>query len=404
LAQFRPVLKDPSPSRWIIQTELHVQYEITESPNLLNPNNPRLLAVPGDLTSSGTRLVVLDHSISELYGDRVRAYFEANQVAVEYLVLTGAEEDKSIEQVLEVISRLNEVGTNRLSSPPIAIGGGVLADVVGLAASLYRRGIPYVRVPTTLLGQVDVSVAAKTGVNFGGYRNRLGSYSPPPYTLIDRAFLATVPERHIRNGLGEILKMAMIKDLRLFELLEEHGADLVDTRFQKKTRTESGEIVADEVIGRSIAGMAQELASNLWEKNLQRSVDYGHSFSPLVEMRALPELLHGEAVAMDCVFSAVIAAGRGLISAHTLERIVAVTRRLGLRPSHPLFCDVGLLSHALADTVRHRDGHQHLPMLTEIGQVCFINDVTGVDLVRAAEVMQHLLDEDYRPVEAEAAR
>ncbi|MEV7597071.1 sedoheptulose 7-phosphate cyclase [Kitasatospora sp. NPDC089797] len=386
--------------RWTIRTQLPVAYEIIETPGLLDPANPELLRLPGGATGRQSRLVVLDHSIDDLYGGRIREYFDANDAPVTYLSMPGDEESKSIGNVLDVVTKLNEVGTNRLSSPPIVIGGGVLADVVGLAASLYRRGIPYIRVPTTLLGQVDVSVAAKTGVNFGGYRNRLGSYSPPPRTLIDREFLATVPHRQIRNGMGEIFKMALIKDLRLFELLEEYGAELVEARFQETAVVRPPTGIADEVIGRAIAGMAEELQPNLWEKDLRRSVDYGHSFSPLVEMRALPELLHGEAVAMDCVFSAVLAAQRGLIGAGDLERITAAALRLGLAPSHPLFCDTELLTEALADTVRHRDGKQNLPVLTRIGAVTFLNDLTGAEITAAAGYMGRLLDPSSRPAAA----
>ncbi|GGV40425.1 3-dehydroquinate synthase [Kitasatospora herbaricolor] len=388
------------PLRWTITTQLPVAYEIVETPGLLDPANPELLSLPGGATGTETRLVVLDHSVSDLYGERIRAYFDANDVPVTYLSMPGDEESKSIGNVLDVVAKLNEVGTNRLSNPPIVIGGGVLADVVGLAASLYRRGIPYIRVPTTLLGQVDVSVAAKTGINFGGYRNRLGSYSPPPRTLIDREFLATVPRRQIRNGMGEIFKMALIKDLRLFELLEEHGADLIEARFQASDGGPLPAGVPDEVIGRAIAGMAEELQPNLWEKDLRRSVDYGHSFSPLVEMRALPELLHGEAVAMDCVFSAVLAAQRGLIDEAVLERIIAAAVRLGLSPSHPLFCDVDLLTEALADTVRHRDGKQHLPVLTRIGEVCFLDDLSVPEIASAADRMGRLLGPAAVPVAA----
>lgn len=380
--------------RWHVRSEQTVEYEIIESHGLLDPGNPALADVPGGNGCGDTRLVVLDHSIEALYGDRVRRYFSERDVPVEYLVLPGAEENKTIERALEVADRLNAIGTNRLSTPPLVIGGGVVADVVGLAASLYRRGIPFVRVPTTLLSQVDVSVAAKTGVNYGGYRNRLGSYSPPPRTLIDREFLATVPERELRNGMGEIFKMALIKDRRLFDLLAQYGAGLIEGRFQDPAPGADGVpgAVADEVIGRAIKGMAEELEPNLWEKNLQRSVDYGHSFSPLVEMRALPELLHGEAVAMDCVFSALIAAGRGLIGPADLEAIVEVARRLGLAPSHPLFCDANLVQEALADTVRHRDGRQNLPMLTAIGEVCFLNDVSETEIKQACAGMADLLD------------
>jgi len=219
------------------------------------------------------------------------------------LVLFVSERNKSMDLVFRVLSELNHLGTSRRSDPPIAVGGGVLLDIVGLAASLYRRGIPYVRVPTTLVAQVDVSVAAKTGVNYEGYRNRLGSYSPPPLTLIDKSFLKTLGTREICNGLGEILKLALIKDAGLFELLEENGADLVADKLQ-------GSGVPDIVIRRAIQGMVEELEPNLWERNLRRVVDYGHSFSPLIEMKALPELMHGEAVTLDCVFSAILGYGR----------------------------------------------------------------------------------------------
>ncbi|MFI0192935.1 sedoheptulose 7-phosphate cyclase [Streptomyces sp. NPDC017082] len=379
---------------WLVESQLPVAYEIVVTHGLLSPDNPELLTVPGGEGGGGTRLVVVDDAVDVLYGERVRAYFDHHRADVEYLVLPGGEGNKTIERVLEVVDKLNEVGTSRLSTPPLVIGGGVVADVVGLAASLYRRGIPFVRVPTTLLSQVDVSVAAKTGVNYGGYRNRLGSYSPPPRTLIDRTFLATVPARELRGGMGEIFKMALIKDRRLFELLEEYGAELVHTRFQDPEPDGAGVpgAVADEVIGRAIAGMAEELEPNLWEKDLQRSVDYGHSFSPLVEMRALPELLHGEAVAMDCVFSAIIAERRGLLATADLERLVSVARRIGLPPSHPLFTDAGLVLEALADTVRHRDGRQNLPMLTAIGEVCFLNDVSEPEIGQACLRMGELLE------------
>lgn len=282
--------------------------------------------------------------------------------------------------VYRVLSALNEVGASRRSNPPIAIGGGVMLDVVGLAASLFRRGIPYVRVPTTLLGMVDVGVAAKTGVNYEGFRNRLGSYTPPPRTLIDKTFLTTLPERQIRNGLGEILKMGMIKDVRLFELLEAHGPDLVAGNFQ------DGE-VADEVIARSIQGMVEELEPNLWEKYLKRAVDYGHSFSPLIEMTVIPELLHGEAVALDCLYSAFIALHRGFIDETDVRRVVRSARRIGLPTFHPLFADPEILGKSLQDTIRHRNGDQNLPVLSRIGATRFLNDLNDEEIAKAAGAM-----------------
>ena len=136
--------------------------------------------------------------------------------------------------------------------------------------------------------------------------------------------------------------------------------------------------------------MVEELQPNLWEKELERSVDYGHSFSPLLEMQALPELYHGEAVTLDCVLSAFLAAHRGLLTRDDVRRVVNCARSLGLPVWHPLFCDADLLLEALADTVRHRNGDQNLPVMTGIGSARFLNDVTPAELEAAAAAMAEL--------------
>jgi len=365
---------------WKIETALPISYEVLETHGVLDPENPELSATcrPGSRTT-----VIVDAVVDDLYGDRVRGYFDARDVDARFLVIESAEEMKTLDSVQRVARDLNDAGTLRATNPPVAIGGGAMLDVVGLASSLYRRGVPYVRVPTTLLGQVDVSVAAKTGINFDGYRNRLGSYTPPVRTLIDREFLATLPRRQVVNGMGEILKMALVKDATLFGLLESDGAELVRTRF------DLGE-TADQVIRRSITGMVEELAPNLWEKDLRRCVDFGHSFGPLVEMRALPELLHGEAVALDCLYSACLSVVRGLLDGADVLRAVAVARQIGLPVWHPLFGDSDLLWEALTDTVRHRDGNQHLPVLTGIGRHLFLENVTPEQVGEASRLMASL--------------
>ncbi|MGW7824740.1 sedoheptulose 7-phosphate cyclase [Streptomyces puniciscabiei] len=385
--------RDTAQDRWTMTATKEVTYEVVMTSDIFDPANPELGKLPGDRESGGTRLVVVDETVEKLFGERIRRYFSRNGIAVEYLTLRGGDEYKTFEAVLEVASRLTRIGTNRVSTPPVAIGGGVLQDVVGMAASLYRRGIPYVRVPTTLLGQIDGSVSAKNGVNYEGCRNRLGTFAPPPRTLIDRGLIATLPERQVRSGLGEALKMALIKDARLFELLERYGPYLVADRLQDSGSAPGGPQPGREVIERSISGMAEELQRNLWETELRRIVDYGHTFSPIVEMRALPELYHGEAVAMGCVYSAVLAANRGLLAREQLDRIIGTTRRIGLACTHPMFADADVMKQALADTMRHRDNHQYLTMLTDIGETVFLDDITETEIERASAFVARLLED-----------
>jgi 3-dehydroquinate synthase len=367
---------------WLVRTELPVSFLVKSTRGILDPGNPELLSV-GAKGPGARRLVVIDKNVHDLYGAAVERYFDAQEVCYRTLSVESTESTKTLDSTMKVLEAMEGFAILRQSEPVIAIGGGVLLDVVGLACSLYRRGVPYIRVPTSLLALVDASVGAKTGVNHFGRRNRLGSYTPPAAVYLDRGFLRTLDDAEMRHGLAEILKLAIVKDRELFCLLEAHGPTLIREKFQN-------DAVAVEVINRAIQGMIEELEPNLWEKHLQRVVDFGHSFSPLVEMRALPELPHGQAVALDCVFSAILSCHRGLLSRAECDRVVATTRALGLPTFHPLFGAPELLEEALADTVRHRNGAQNLPLPVAIGESRFFHDVTREEIARAAATMATL--------------
>jgi 3-dehydroquinate synthase len=132
--------------------------------------------------------------------------------------------------------------------------------------------------------------------------------------------------------------------------------------------------------------MLEELAGNLWENTLERVVDYGHTFSPNLEMVALPELLHGEAVAIDMALSLTLASQRGLITAQELRRALCLLEIYGLPTYHPR-CDEQLLMKALADSTSHRDGFQRVPLSRGLGSAVFVNDLTRAEICSAAEYM-----------------
>ncbi len=250
-------------------------------------------------------------------------------------------------------------------------------DVVGLAANLFRRGVPYVRVPTTLIGLVDAGVGVKTGVNRGKHKNRLGTYFAPTATLVDPSFLISLPPRHIRNGLAEVVKIALVKDAELVSLLE----SVVDSLRQLDyalTAVDSHE----EILSRAISGMVSELEPNLHEMDLERIVDFGHTFSPSLELIADPPLLHGEAVAVDMALCVELSLQRGLLSEFEARRVFNLLFRLGLPLTNRMF-EASLLEKALEDTVKHRDGLQRVPLLTGIGRVTFVNDLTLEELSNA---------------------
>ncbi len=380
-------VRKPTPGRWTIETSQPVKFSIKNSPGVFSKNNPDVLEF-GSKGANARRLVVIDRNICQWYLNDVVAYFDANKVESHIVAIDATEDRKDLESLLTILREMEQFGVLRRDEPLIAVGGGVLLDIAGMAAGLYRRGVPYVRVPTTLVGLVDASVGAKTGINFENRRNRLGSYYPPLAAYLDRHFLKTLPSLEISSGLGEILKMAVIKDHDLFLILEQHGKELVDTKF------DAGEN-ADEVINRAVQGMKESLETNLWETDLKRLVDFGHSFSPIVEMRSIHDqghvaLTHGQAVTLDVLFSCVISNLRGLMTQADLFRVVKTAKAMSLPTHHMLFGEPLVLLEALNDTMKHRNGAQNLPVPRGIGDPIFVNDLTFDEIKNAADVFKKL--------------
>jgi 3-dehydroquinate synthetase len=368
---------------WVIRASRQLNYRIQEATNLFSPSNETLVHhIPSIEGVKRRALVIIDESVQRLHGDDISRYFDYHGIELLQVPIVSQEVNKNIDNVLWISRAMHDFGLSRRTEPLIGIGGGVLLDIIGLAASLYRRGVPYIRVPTTLMGLIDAGIGIKTGVNFDRHKNRLGTYYAPVAGYLDRSFLRTLDERHMSNGLAEILKMALIKDGRLFELMVKHSAGLVTSKLQ-------GTPEHDEIFRRAIQGMLQELEPNLWEDTLERRVDYGHSFSPDLEMKALPKLLHGEAVGIDMVFSALLAKGRGLLIQRDVDSVVTLMRRINLPIYHPLVTAEFMLS-ALGDTIKHRNGLQRLPLMDGIGDCTFVNDVTPQEIDRAVEAHRAL--------------
>lgn len=370
---------------WNLQSELPIDFKISQVSEILDPSNKNLL----DFGSQGNgirRLVVIDRKVSTLYLNKVVEYLEFWKVEYHLVVIDAVEENKNLETLIYVLKEFEGFGLLRQSEPVIAIGGGVLLDIVGMASNLYRRGVPYIKVPTTLLAIVDASVGVKTGINFEDRRNRLGTYYPPVAAYLDKSFLKTLEPIEISAGLGEILKMAVVKDAKLFKILEAKGEELYSSKFL-------GSDSADEVISRSVVGMKEELQNNLWEKDLKRYVDFGHSFSPIPEMRSLedhsvPSLTHGQAVTLDVLFCCVLSYNRGWLTKLEVKSVFKVAESVGLLAHHPYFSDAHILMEALVDTVKHRNGDQNLPLPLQIGNSTFVNDVTFSELQSAIPVME----------------
>lgn len=364
---------------WSVKAELPISFTVQYSSNIFNTTNHDLISY-GDSTR---RIVVIDKNVYTLYCEQLETYFSTLKVEMKLFVVDVSEETKNWENTDAILKFFEEVGILRRAEPVIAIGGGVLLDLVGFCCSIYRRGIPYIKIPTTLLSIVDASVGVKVGANYLGRRNRIGAYYPPVVSLLDKKFINTQDKREIINGIAEIFKLALIKDEELFCLLEENAEQLIEEKFQFGA-------VPVRVINLAITGMVEELAPNLWEKKLDRCVDFGHSFSPIIEMQNLPHLFHGEAVVLDCLLSSCLSFVRGYIDRSTLNRIFNTAKSLNLPVFHPDFTDTNLLNKSLVDTIRHRNGNQYLPVPIKIGNYTMLNNVTLEEIAGAAKLFGEL--------------
>lgn len=356
----------------VLSGSIAVSFPILRIDGVFGPQSP-LRTISGETGVKSTRrLVFIDRAVWDEHGHSITTYFAPAATDTRLEILNLSEEQKDVDSLRTVIRAIEEFDPLRRAEPVVAIGGGVLMDVVGFASSIFRRGLPYVRVPSTLIGQVDAGVGVKTGINLGTRKNKLGAYHAPIACLNDQNLLQTVPMRHISSGMAEILKVAIVKDYKLFEMLEAHGAAGVARRMCTAFDA--------EVMDRAIVGMVSELETNLTEHALERLMDFGHTFSPQLELEL--NILHGESVALDMAICSAISCRRGLLSRQSFKRILELMVALQLPIADPRV-SVSDLDRALTSTTRHRDGKQRAAMPTSIGGAHFVNDISTEELAAA---------------------
>jgi 3-dehydroquinate synthase len=349
--------------------EISRGYDVSLVRGVLSPRN-RALA---DSLGHRRALVVTDPTVEAIHGADLRTYLGGLPNDVDVHVTQLAEGDKSIGSVLAVCEAAQRHGIGRRDLL-VAFGGGVCCDVVSLAASLIRRGVPYVCLPTTLVAQIDAGIGLKGGVNFGGSKNYLGCFTPPQAVLVDPTFLLTVPEAELRGGISEIVKMALVRDRRLFDQLLDVGPELLASGFSRPATT------GEAVIARAVQLMLDELSRNCYEEGrLDRLVDFGHTFSGRLEELSAYTLRHGEAVAVDMALSSAIAVELGLLGEADLHRILSALLALGLPVRSPLATPATLME-AMRAVCLHRDGALNLVVPTTVGEATFVRRLEDVPL------------------------
>lgn len=353
------------------------EYTIVACENLAK-QRPAILA---DLLRGRRCLVCTTPTVDALYGGAVTKHISELADAAHSLTLPVTEADKGLAAAVKVIDTAASIGLRRRDII-VALGGGVCSDVVRTAASLFRRGIPHVCIPTTLVGQIDAAIGAKGALNFSGRKSLIGTFYPPAAVLVDITMISTLPALYIREGLAEVLKLSASMDSELFEWMEHRIQNLIqDCQHHLPA--------ARHIVYRSINLTMRELTRDPFEAGeLSRILDFGHTFSPLLESRSGFRLSHGQAVAIDICLSAMISAEIGWIGERDASRIVNFAHHIGL-PTMSDLLTPDLLNEALIQAERHRDGVLNLVLPTDrIGKAAFVRhrrELQPGDLGRALE-------------------
>jgi 3-dehydroquinate synthetase len=326
----------------------------------------------------GRCLMVVDKNVYGLYGEQMETYFTYYGIDLTVFPVAIKETDKTLRTLEEIVDELADFGLVR-TEPVLVVGGGLTTDVAGFACATFRRATNYIRVPTTLIGLIDASVAIKVAVNHGKYKNRLGAYHASQKVILDFSFLKTLPLSQVRNGMAELIKIAVVGHSAIFELLEKYGEDLLLSRFGHLDGTPELREIAHRVTYQAIETMLRLEVPNLHELDLDRVIAFGHTWSPTLELTPEVPFFHGHAVNIDMAFSTTIAEQRGYISARERDRIFWLMSRIGLTIDSP-YLTAELLTAATDSIVQTRDGLLRAAVPRPVGSCFFANDLTAEEL------------------------
>merc|ERR1719148_338678 len=271
------------------------------------------------------------------------------------------------------------------NEPVLVVGGGVIADIAGFACALFHRNTPYVMLATSIVAGIDAGPSPRTCCDGQGYKNAFGAFHPPVVTLTDRTLWKTMHEGMIRHGIAEIVKMAVVENQELFELLEKVGPKLlVKTKFGTDLSkiVETDEVNFEEfnedcerIVGKAMHSYVRSEYGNLFETHQCRPHAYGHTWSPGYELPA--GMLHGHAVATCMGYGAFLAMQCDFINKQQLERIMRLISNFELSLWHPIMDNADRIWECNTKIIAKRGGNLCAPVPRgEIGQCGYIQELT----------------------------
>lgn len=325
------------------------------------------------------KFVVTDRNVAD--AGHLEKLLGVNKVAT-FVIEPSGEISKNINTVISIVEEMEKVCFGR-KSVIVALGGGTVGDIAGFAASIFKRGVGVIQIPTTTVSQADSAIGGKTGVDSSISKNAFGSFWHPAAVFIDVCTLSTLDDREYRAGLVESVKHAIISDADYFEFLEKN----IDAILERKLD------VLEKTAFFNCKIKASVVEIDPTEKNQRRMLNYGHTIGHAVESASGFELLHGEAVAIGIIAAGLIEKQMRLAATERLARVRKILEKLGVPTSIPK----NLTKKTIIDIIkRDKKAVNQWPrfvLIDKIGEVHCENGQWAVKVDR--ELVEKIIDEMY---------
>ncbi len=358
----------------IVEVQLpHHRYDVIIEPGVIE----RLGEITRHVASHRRCALISDDCVAKLHGGPAEQALR--QAGYELVTdrITPGEASKTLDTVRRLYDTLLDARLER-RSPVVALGGGVIGDMVGFVAATYLRGVPFVQCPTTLLAMVDASVGGKVGVNVPQGKNLIGAFHQPHAVVMDPLTLATLPPRERRCGLAECIKHGVIRDADLFTWIEDNLAAIqaVDAK------------VMTELLARNVTLKAAVVVADEKESGVRAHLNFGHTFAHAIEATAgYGRIEHGEAVSLGMIAATKLAVDEGRCPPDLLDRLIVLLSKVGL-PTEAELAPVDELMAAMAHDKKVADDRIRLVLPDELGAVSIVDDIPPDRIAEAWRILR----------------
>jgi len=311
-----------------------------------------------------TALIVSNATIAPLYIDQIKKNLDSQNIQHDSVILDDGEQFKTLEAVQTIITTLLEKKHNRQTTL-IALGGGVVGDITGFAASAYQRGVNFIQIPTTTLSQVDSSVGGKTGVNHILGKNMIGAFHQPQCVIADILTLNTLPDREFSAGLAEVIKYGLIHDATFFEWLEHN---------MEKLMARDSDAIAQAILV-SCQTKADIVSIDEKESGIRAILNLGHTFGHAIEATmGYGNWLHGEAVATGMVMAVDLSYRQQWIDSSIKQRTIELLQKANLPVASPSGMTVDQYMNAMSIDKKAVNGTLKFVLLKSLGKAIVTSD------------------------------